>query len=90
MTLGYYAYGSFVNANVNLNFPNNGVNVFSLVTQLLQCYYLVFYTNVVLVMGLEMRLGIDPTATWTPAYAPPPLLPGFFPGGGLRISIAPV
>ena len=67
MCLGYYAYGDFAQANINLNFPNNWVNTVSIALQLLQCYYLIFYTNVVLVMGLEMdHLGVDPTTTWSP------------------------
>ena len=66
MCLGYYAYGDFAQANINLNFPNNWVNTVSIALQLLQCYYLIFYTNVVLVMGLEMELGVDPTTTWSP------------------------
>ena len=50
--------GDFAQANINLNFPNNWVNTVSITLQLLQCYYLIFYTNVVLVMGLEMDLGV--------------------------------
>ena len=37
-------------ANINLNFPDNWINTVSIALQLLQCYYLIFYTNVVLVM----------------------------------------
>ena len=58
-------------ANINLNFPKNWVNGTSITTQLLQCYYLIFYTNVVLVLMVETRMGIDPTKTWTPRVRPP-------------------
>ncbi len=58
-------------ANINLNFPKNWVNGTSITLQLLQCYYLIFYTNVVLVLMVETRMGIDPTKTWTPRVRPP-------------------
>jgi hypothetical protein len=45
--------GHYAQANINLNFPDNWVNTVSLTLQLLQCYYLIFYTNVVIVMGRE-------------------------------------
>ena len=58
-------------ANINLNFPKNWVNGTSITLQLLQCYYLIFYTNVVLVLMVETRMSIDPTKTWTPRVRPP-------------------
>ena len=58
-------------ANINLNFPKNWVNGTSITLQLLQCYYLIFYTNVVLVLMVETRMGVDPTKTWTPRVRPP-------------------
>ena len=54
-----------------MNFPKNWVNGTSITLQLLQCYYLIFYTNVVLVLMVETRMGIDPTKTWTPRVRPP-------------------
>ena len=48
-------------ANVNLNFPDNRLNAASLVLQILQTYYLVFYTNVVMTIAVERHaLGIEP------------------------------
>ena len=59
--VGYRAYGGFAKANVNLNFPDNALNAASLVLQLLQTYYLVFYTNVVMTIAVERNvLGIEP------------------------------
>ena len=67
MIPGYYAYGDFAQANINLNFPDNWVNTASVALQLLQCYYLIFYTNVVVVMAVEIDVaGVDPTTTWAP------------------------
>ena len=59
--VGYRAYGGFAKANVNLNFPDNRLNAASLVLQILQTYYLVFYTNVVMTIAVERHaLGIEP------------------------------
>ena len=64
-----------------MNFPKNWVNGTSITLQLLQCYYLIFYTNVVLVLMVETRMGIDPTKTWTPRVRPP---------GWLGRSVGPI
>lgn len=69
--VGYAGYGQFAQANINLNFPKNWVNGVSITLQLLQCYYLIFYTNVVLVLMVETRWGIDPTKTWHPRVSLP-------------------
>lgn len=69
--VGYAGYGRFAQANINLNFPKNWVNGVSITLQLLQCYYLIFYTNVVLVLMVETRWGIDPTKTWRPRTSLP-------------------
>jgi len=69
--VGYAGYGGFAQANINLNFPKNWVNAVSITLQLLQCYYLIFYTNVVLVLMVETRWGIDPTKTWRPRMSLP-------------------
>ena len=50
---------SCARANINLNFPNNWINTVSIALQLLQCYYLIFYTNVVLVMVSRGGKGRD-------------------------------
>jgi len=34
--LGYYAYGDYSLANINLNFPRNGPNTLSIVVQLVR------------------------------------------------------
>ena len=47
--LGYYAYGDFALADLNLNFPKNFVNMFSIAVSLIQELYLVFFNNIVLV-----------------------------------------
>ena len=33
--LGFYAYGTFANANINVNFPDNTMNIMSIVVQLI-------------------------------------------------------
>ena len=66
--LGYAAYGDFAQANINLNFPENGANVASLWVQLLQEVYFMLSTNLVMVLAIEIHLGIDPARAWTPAW----------------------
>jgi proton-coupled amino acid transporter len=79
--VGYRAYGGFAKANVNLNFPDNALNVASLVLQLLQTYYLVFYTNVVMTIAVERNvLGIEPGAGDADADEAPVRRPGSSPG----------
>mgnify|MGYP006110475699 CR=1 FL=1 len=58
---GYAAYGGFSQANLNLNFPNNWMNVVSLLMQLPACLYLIYFTNLVLVLQVEIAFGVDPT-----------------------------
>ena len=57
--LGYYAYGDFAMANINLNFQDNLLNRFSIFLQLVVCYYLVTFSNLVLVMQIEQWNGIS-------------------------------
>lgn len=61
--LGFYAYGSSVNANINLSWPYNQLNVASIIVQLVVCYYLVYLTNAVLMMNIEISFGLLPTST---------------------------
>ncbi len=56
--LGYYAYGDFAQANINLNFPNNAINRLSIVMQLCLCYYLAYFTNLVLLLQVEGAVGV--------------------------------
>lgn len=73
--LGYAAYGDYSRANINLNFPANGANFASIAVQLVQELYFVFSTNLVLHLAVELALGIDPTARWTPRWRGlPPVL----------------
>lgn len=55
--LGYWAYGQAVNANVNLSWPENPMNIVSISIQLVVCYYCVYLTNAVLMLNIEMGLG---------------------------------
>jgi len=61
----YYAYGSFANANINLNFPDNAANTISILVQLAFTYYCIFATSLVIMLQIEVLvLGITPTAVW--------------------------
>ena len=54
--LGYWAYGEAVQANINLSWPANPMNVVSISIQLAVCYYCVYLTNAVLVLNIEQGL----------------------------------
>ena len=56
--LGYFAYGNFAKADLNLNFPKNFVNMFSIAVSLIQELYLVFFNNIVLVSRISSLLYI--------------------------------
>lgn len=56
MCVGYYAYGDFAQSNINRNFPRGVGNVMSMGTQLAYTFYLIFYTNIVNMMRVEMTL----------------------------------
>jgi len=63
--LGYYAYGDFSNANINLNFPSNHINTVSIIVQLVFTYYCIFCTSLVIMLQVESScFGISPTAIW--------------------------
>jgi len=66
--VGYYAYGDFAMANINLNFPRNGANLFSIALQAVQEIYFVLSSNLVLLLAVEIPLGIDPSAVCTPPW----------------------
>eukprot|EP00242_Pyramimonas_sp_CCMP2087_P015591 CAMPEP_0198202528 /NCGR_PEP_ID=MMETSP1445-20131203/5701_1 /TAXON_ID=36898 /ORGANISM="Pyramimonas sp., Strain CCMP2087" /LENGTH=561 /DNA_ID=CAMNT_0043873495 /DNA_START=248 /DNA_END=1933 /DNA_ORIENTATION=- len=79
--VGYYAYGGYAQANLNLNFPDNWINTFSLLVQLPSCLYLIYFTNLVLVLQIELALGVDPTHTTCARpfrFGMPPVLFRFF------------
>ena len=65
---GYYAYGDFANANLNLNFPRNGPNLASIGVQMLQELYFLYSTNLVLMLAIELGLGLDPSAACAPRW----------------------
>ena len=56
--LGYYAYGDSAQANTNLNFPDNSMNRLLIIMQLCLCYYLAYFTNLVLLIQVEGALGV--------------------------------
>jgi len=59
--LGYYAYGSAARANLNLNFPLDGINTFSIIVQLVVTYYCIYVTSLVMLLHVEEHaFGIDP------------------------------
>ena len=60
--LGFYAYGSFVDANINLMWPYDAWNITSIVLQLAVGYYRVFLGNAVLMLNTERSIGLQPTA----------------------------
>ena len=53
--LGYYAYGDFANANINVNFPPNGPNLASILVQMVQELYFLYSTNLVLHLAVELH-----------------------------------
>lgn len=58
---GYYAYGSGARANLNSNFPNNALNVFSIMVQLVVTYYCIYVTSLVMLLHIEEHaFGINP------------------------------
>ncbi|KAL1504704.1 hypothetical protein AB1Y20_008483 [Prymnesium parvum] len=66
--LGYAAYGDFAKSNINLNFPHNLMNVVSLGLQLVQEVFFVLDSNLVLLLAIELRLGVDPSQSWSPRW----------------------
>ena len=60
--LGYWAYGSAVQANINLSWPENTMNVVSISIQLIVCYYCVYLTNAVLMLNMEIGMGLLPSS----------------------------
>ncbi len=60
--LGYWAYGSSVNANINLSWPENAMNIISISIQLIVCYYCVYLTNAVLLLNIEIGVGLLPSS----------------------------
>lgn len=62
--LGYYAYGSMARANLNSNFPNNALNTFSILVQLVVTYYCIYVTSLVMLLHIEEHaFGINPRTT---------------------------
>ena len=66
--LGYYAYGDFAQANINLNFPLNGANTMSVAVQVVQELYFILSSNLVMMLSIELALGIDPSSCGTPLW----------------------
>ena len=67
--LGYAAYGAEVQANINLSWPGPGagsagaMNVVSIAIQLVVCWYLVYLTNITLLLNIEIDwLRLSPTS----------------------------
>ena len=60
--LGYYAYGDFSRANINLNFPNNAANQLSIGVQAAQELFFVLDSNLVVMLAIELAVGLDPSA----------------------------
>ena len=86
--LGYYAYGEFADANINLNFPANAPNYASIVVQMVQELFFLYSTNLVLFLAIELAVGLDPSAACAPTWhgVPPWLgrLAGGAPGPALQ------
>jgi hypothetical protein len=64
-----------------LLFADNWINTFSLLVQLPSCLYLIYFTNLVLVLQIELALGVDPTHTTCARpfrFGMPPVLFRFF------------
>lgn len=79
--VGYYSYGAFSQANINLNFPNNDANILSIVVQLVFTYYCIFVTSLVVMLSLERSwLRMDPTEGWAQRKhgIPSPIIRGCF------------
>lgn len=74
--LGYYAYGNFANANVNLNFPDNFANRLSVAVQAMQELFFVLDSDLVVMLAIELQCGLDPAACAAPLWrgAIPPWL----------------
>jgi solute carrier family 36 (proton-coupled amino acid transporter) len=63
--MGFFAYGTFANANINVNFPDNTMNHISIVVQLIFTYYCIFSSSLVVMLYIEVDfLGVTPTAVW--------------------------
>jgi len=79
--VGYYSYGSFSQANINLNFPDNDGNTVSIIVQLVFTYYCIFVTSLVVMLSLEKSwLKMEPTMGWREVKhgIPAPLVRGVF------------
>jgi amino acid permease len=62
--VGYYAYGTAARANLNSNFPNNALNAFSIIVQLVVTYYCIYVTSLVMLLHIEEHaFGINPRAS---------------------------
>ena len=66
--LGYYAYGDFSRANINLNFPNNAANQLSIGVQAAQELFFVLDSNLVVMLAIELAVGLDPSACCAPGW----------------------
>eukprot|EP00322_Chrysochromulina_rotalis_P006000 CAMPEP_0115829824 /NCGR_PEP_ID=MMETSP0287-20121206/1298_1 /TAXON_ID=412157 /ORGANISM="Chrysochromulina rotalis, Strain UIO044" /LENGTH=281 /DNA_ID=CAMNT_0003283103 /DNA_START=84 /DNA_END=929 /DNA_ORIENTATION=- len=66
--LGYYAYGDAAMANINVNFPRNAANAASIAVQCVQEVFFVLESNLVVLLALELRLGLDPTSCCAPYW----------------------
>jgi proton-coupled amino acid transporter len=66
--LGYYAYGDFSLANINLNFPDNAANRLSIAVQAFQELFFVLDSDLVVMLALELHLGLDPSTCCSPGW----------------------
>mmetsp|Transcript_1587 Transcript_1587/g.5516 ORF Transcript_1587/g.5516 Transcript_1587/m.5516 type:complete len:729 (+) Transcript_1587:142-2328(+) len=68
--VGFYAYGTFANANINVNWPDNPANKVSILANMLNFGYTLIISTLLQVLQVEIALGVDPTA-WcaTPVFS---------------------
>jgi proton-coupled amino acid transporter len=68
--LGYYAYGDFSKANINLNFPDNPANKLSIAVQALQEFFFILDSDLVVMLAMELAVGLDPSTCCAPTWHP--------------------
>ena len=66
--LGYYGYGDFAQANINLNFPDNAANRLSIAVQAVQELFFVLDSDLVVMLAIELAVGLDPSACAQPKW----------------------
>ena len=68
--VGYYAYGDFSQANINLNFPDNAANKLSIAVQAAQEFFFILDSDLVVMLAIELAVGLDPSTCCAPSWHP--------------------